>query len=162
MADYMKFFRDAYAEGVGLADEQRVRLMQNAIHSYCEARMVLPISRAEYAQRGDPFKCGARWPLFSAGILFEAMDEGKPAEEAFDAAFGGEAADCVWRVMLKDERMKPGQLLAMMSEADRTQAMELLGTGYVIRTILADGGLHLMTARGIPTEGGDACGSVHG
>lgn len=144
--DYMKFFRDRYEASKTAPDKERTRQMELAWLEYMNSRLVVLIDRKDYARFGDPFACHPVQPFLLAGIMVEEMDDGKSAKEAFDDYFSTPASeDLIWRAMKPEERLKPGELLVLMSAESRDQAMGLFGAGRVVKQILADDGIGLLS-----------------
>jgi hypothetical protein len=136
--DYMQFFRKRAAASVGKSESYRLREMQFAMAEYQNAKSVVgPIDRLDLEQFGDPFACPLRQPYCWEGYMLEAADDGRNLDEAFRAIFPPE--DYLWRTMKREERLGPGQLIALMDSTSRAKAMELFGTGAVIKAIVRAG-----------------------
>lgn len=144
--DYMRFFRDRYEASRAAPDKERTRQMELAWLEYTNARRLVLIDQRGYAIGDDPFACEPVWPSYFAGILVEEMDAGKTAQEVFDDYFAAPASDdFVWRAMKLEEQLKPGELLALMSDESRSTAMEIFGAGKVVKRIVTDDALGLLT-----------------
>lgn len=144
MPDYAKFFRDRTAASRGMDRGRRLDQVQAAALEYMEARQLVPIQQDDLETLGDPFRCPAGfrgWHDWEGDIL-RACDHGRDVEAVIAERM--KANGLLWRPMQRHERLTPGELLGLMSIADRETAMELFGIAKVATTMARDGGLAMM------------------
>lgn len=130
--DYMLFFRDRAADSRGRPINERENEMSVAFDEYCNARLVVPILLEDLERLGDYDKCRFDTPWGLENAMLDASDNGLDLSAALN-----EQMDRGWvfRPMAKHERFQPGDLLALMSERARKEAVALLGAANVAKAI---------------------------